>query len=377
MTKPEETQESQFFIKDAYFFSLWVYATRDFWPQRYFGFRDLCLCSMWHYSETYEFLKKAFSKAGVKMGSIGRYSDVPDEDLHFPPSDERLKDYTLEEKQAILEACGSFVHDGDITIEQLDLLKPFFPSVLPQLYFQPDLSEKDISKLRAFLDEYIDRFLNGELIIYDKNCLTFERQKADFIQEVKFGQFLEKYGNNFVIRDFSFKDSDGDAKYGTLFVHTLYALEKLGFIKVRRLWQDKEITDTESKAYASIMVLEPLLEEMTSNYKKENPENIFEKYEESQNILLFAGKEIELSRKKKQTDPVLLIKTLLQEPERYWHEDEITEDWGYNEEDEVKKNKVYYAARKLNDLVQLKTGINDFIDHNTDKFRINPKYLKS
>ncbi|MCX6793405.1 MAG: hypothetical protein NTY12_05315 [Candidatus Falkowbacteria bacterium] len=332
---------------------------------------------MWHYSETYEFLKKAFSKAGVKMGSIGRYSDVPDEDLHFPPSDERLKDYTLEEKQAILEACGSFVHDGDITIEQLDLLKPFFPSVLPQLYFQPDLSEKDISKLRAFLDEYIDRFLNGELIIYDKNCLTFERQKADFIQEVKFGQFLEKYGNNFVIRDFSFKDSDGDAKYGTLFVHTLYALEKLGFIKVRRLWQDKEITDTESKAYASIMVLEPLLEEMTSNYKKENPENIFEKYEESQNILLFAGKEIELSRKKKQTDPVLLIKTLLQEPERYWHEDEITEDWGYNEEDEVKKNKVYYAARKLNDLVQLKTGINDFIDHNTDKFRINPKYLKS
>lgn len=377
MTKLEKAQESQFFIKDGYFFSLWFYATRGFWPKGYFGFRDLCLSESWHYPETYEFLKKSFAQAGVKMGSVSRYSDVADEDLHFPPSDASLKDYTLKEKQAILEACGSFVHDDDITIEQLDLLEPFFHSVLPQVYFQPDLSEKDVSKLRAFLDDYTDRFLNGELIIYDKNCLTFERQKAAFIQEIKVEKFLEKYGNNFVIRDFSFKDSDGDAKDGTLFVHTLYALEKLGFIKVRRLWQDKEITDTSNKAYASIMVLEPLLEEMTSNYKKENPENIFEKYDESQNILFFAGKEIELSKKKKQTDPVLLIKTLLQEPERYWHKDEITDDWGYNDEDEIKKNKLYYAARKLNSLVQLKTGIEDFIDHNTDKFRINPKYLKS
>lgn len=62
MTKLEKAQENQFYIKDGYFFSLWVYATRDFWPQDYFGFRDLCLSDSWGYPENYEFLKKTFLK---------------------------------------------------------------------------------------------------------------------------------------------------------------------------------------------------------------------------------------------------------------------------------------------------------------------------
>lgn len=71
--------------------------------------------------------------------------------------------------------------------------------------------------------------------------------------------------------------------------------------------------------------------------------------------------------------------TLLKEPERQWFEDEILTDWGYTDDEQKKlpKNRVYQAALAVNDAVAKATKIKDFIEHNTEKFRINPKYLNS
>jgi uncharacterized protein Smg (DUF494 family) len=66
------------------------------------------------------------------------------------------------------------------------------------------------------------------------------------------------------------------------------------------------------------------------------------------------------------------------EPEIVQENDEILEDWGYNDEDQkdTPKNKVYFAGQKINNSVALKTQIDDFIECNTSKARINPKYRK-
>jgi predicted RNA-binding Zn ribbon-like protein len=95
--------------------------------------------------------------------------------------------------------------------------------------------------------------------------------------------------------------------------------------------------------------------------------------------LKFAGQDIELSKKGKQTDAVLLLKTLLKEQTSDWkHNDEILTDWGYTDADQKKvpKNKVYFAGQKINNAVALKAQIEDFVECNTSKARINPKYRK-
>lgn len=102
-------------------------------------------------------------------------------------------------------------------------------------------------------------------------------------------------------------------------------------------------------------------------------------FNEKKGVLYFSGQEIELSKKGKETDAVLLLKTLLKTDEKEWlHNDEILSDWGYTEADleRIPKNKVYFAGQKINTAVALKTKIEDFIECNTSKARINPKYRK-
>jgi hypothetical protein len=102
-------------------------------------------------------------------------------------------------------------------------------------------------------------------------------------------------------------------------------------------------------------------------------------FDEKKGVLSFLNEEIELSKKGKETDSVLLLKTLLKAEVKEWvHKDEILSDWGYTEADikRVPRNKVYYAGLKINNAVAIKTKINDFIECNTSKARINPKYKK-
>jgi hypothetical protein len=103
---------------------------------------------------------------------------------------------------------------------------------------------------------------------------------------------------------------------------------------------------------------------------------VYEGYNQQNMLLLFANKEIELSKKNNETDAVKLMKTLSKEPARYWYNDEIYEDWEALKQD-VSENKNYHAARKINELVKGVTGTEDFILYTMTKFRINPKYLKS
>ena len=100
-------------------------------------------------------------------------------------------------------------------------------------------------------------------------------------------------------------------------------------------------------------------------------------------VLCIKGKEVRVGTKSgAETNSLMLLKTLMKEPERPWFKDEIYEDWEngnpiYKEDlDKVPQNRLYNAARALNVTILEQSGVKDFIEFDTKKFQINQRYLR-
>ena len=118
---------------------------------------------------------------------------------------------------------------------------------------------------------------------------------------------------------------------------------------------------------------------MLASIRNGSPLLYFEKMDRAKGILYFAGTEVVISKGGKETFAIQLLDALQKSLGQFLFEDEILTDWGYtdDEQKQLPKNRVYHAALKANEEVQKATRVTDFIEHTTDKFRINPKYLKS
>lgn len=93
-------------------------------------------------------------------------------------------------------------------------------------------------------------------------------------------------------------------------------------------------------------------------------------------VVVLNGKPIKISNGR-ETNALLLLKTLSEEPARDWWNDEIYEKWeGEHWHEAMKRSpkRVYTAARELNDKFA-REGVPNFIQCDTKKFRINPRYL--
>lgn len=299
------------------------------------------------------------------------------------------------EKEKLLKILGNIKKKKDVKITDISAVSWIWYEVYDHIRFTP--SEYKIPKemetaFRKEMNTYLDNFINGKLAITKKNYYKFETQKKVLIKLIEEGNKIALYGNNFILSERIDKDCVSEKIPDFCIIHTVYALQRLGYVKVVDVWQDfkypknsfdreKTDFDKEPRKYVSVNVIleDSFIEEINNKYKKDNPKNIFEKFDAKKGVLKFAGKEIELSKKGKETDAVLLLKTLLKEKGIEWkHNDEILADWGYNEDDqkETPKNKVYFAGLKVNNAVALKTQIEDFLEVNTSKARINPKYRK-
>ncbi len=105
----------------------------------------------------------------------------------------------------------------------------------------------------------------------------------------------------------------------------------------------------------------------------------FEGFDSDRGTLHFAGLKIAITASAKESYGKQLISTLQKEPGQWWFEDQILDDWGYSDEEQkrLSKNRIYFVARQINQVVERKTQISDFLEYTTEKFRINPMYLKS
>jgi len=290
------------------------------------------------------------------------------------------------EQEELLQIIENIQSGKKIKLEDIGKISWVWYGVYDQIRFTPSEYEipKKIEKIfRIELDKYLDSLINDKLATSKKNYYKFETQKKVLIKLIEEGKKISLYGNNFILS----KRMDRNGILVNIpdfcIIQTAYALQKLGYLTVNNVWENSEY-DSRGDIKArfiniNILLDETFIEEINTQYKKDNPKNIIEKFEAKRGVLKFAGQEIELSKKGKETDAVLLFKTLYKEGTTDWkHNDEILSDWGYNDDDQkdVPKNKIYFAGLKINNAVALKTKIEDFVECNTSKARINPKYRK-
>jgi hypothetical protein len=310
--------------------------------------------------------------------------------IHYRHNKEQFKQNALSEKTWLYKDSQNML--ADLIFDNIDFI----------------LIIKDTDKLAEYLSNYVDLFkrdqlngvsrhgLSGSLfsessaVPLHKKLFGFKKQKEILLKHIE--DSYEKYKRDDLEIGSPYVEPEyiGDHKRDTvtltvskadegkdadlfLFVHTMLALEQDKYLAIEGFsYGPTEVFDMYDSGFLFKIRLK-------NNVCEKTEQKLFESYDEKYHLLKFAGQEIELSKKGKQTDAVLLLQTLLKEQTTEWkHNDEIFEDWGFNDDDfkNAPKNKIYFAGKKINDAVELKTQIKDFIECNTSKARINPKYRK-
>lgn len=308
----------------------------------------------------------------------------------FVSAKKKAEEKPEKEKKELLKILNDIKTKKKIKIENIGKISWIWYEVYKYVLFTPSeykCPKKIENIFRTEINKYLDNFINDKLAIVKKNYYKFKAQKRTLIELIEEDEKINLYGNNFIIKEQINQHCVLKRIPDFCIVQTVYALQKLDYLKVGNAWEEKKYKNNMSFSEKDIIryvnvniVLEDIfIKEINNKYKKDNPKNIFEKFDSKRGVLNFAGQEIELAKKGKKTDAVLLMTTLLKADSDEWkHNDEILMDWGYNYDDQQKtpKNKVYFAGQKINNAVALKTQIEDFIECNTTKARINPKYQK-
>ncbi len=289
-----------------------------------------------------------------------------------------------------LDAISEKIKNGKpIKFSETGMLSWAWFEVYDSTHFLPHqykISDETKSEVKKNIDAYLENLINGKLSIAKDNYYKFNILKEAFIQMIERKGVLKLFGKNFVIKEEL--NNEGNLKSDPNFciVQTAYALQHLGYLTVNNIWKDDEYKEQYSSSsniryFISINVTieDSFISEINDRYKKANPKNVIEQFGKPKGILKFAGEEITFSLKGKETDASLLMNTLYKKDDTDWmYNDEIFEDWKFNQADILKspKNKIYFAAKKINEKVAMKTKIEDFIEFTTEKARINPRYNK-
>ena len=306
-------------------------------------------------------------------------SDVPSEQEIKEIKKEIQQLENEEEKKAAKKILKKLNDGKSITLQEMSLMTWVWYEIYYKANFQPS-NYKITSFKRSYkkqLNNYLDAFINDQLLIDRKNYFGFDAQKKLLVYLLEEKKMLRLYGNNFIIIEPI--DDQGNIKEQKEFalIQTIFALEKLGYLEVLDLWETSHGEENHC-IRINVIISAIFVEELNQKFQEDNPKLFFDKYDSNRKVLTIADKKITLAKKNKDTDSIRLLETLLKEPrERRW-EDEILEDWGYRE-DETKtlpKNKVYFAKNNLNTIIKKAVNIDDFIEGSTREFNINPRYLK-
>lgn len=374
-TVKEQEKEEEYFMADVRLFLLWRLSRASLLPTKkhYFTLDDLF--STYAYDDKLGFEDMRDNINVDNRFEVEFYSDS--KVFEWIPTDETLltkfnKAYHKKILASAKNLRNNTFTSGDFTY----LATALHYTAYDDLLFTPKEGvNQDDPVLHKQLDNYIQSFINGELLIYNVNYYNFQKQKELFIKLIRDMKAFEQYGRNFIVWNSEvwnpFKH-DGSS----LFIHTIYALEFLWYIKVLSVSFDFDSTNRTQ--YNINIIPDESFKKLTyEDYRKENPKTVIEWYDAKKCTLTFAGKKIPISKTGKETDATLLISTLLKnKSDDYLFNDEILEEWWHNVEDQKKmpKNKVYHAGQAINKTMQLKVGIEDFLDITTAKIRINPKY---
>jgi len=314
-----------------------------------------------------------------------------DFDKQIIKAKEEIKNKPEEEKKRLTKIVGKIEKGKSIEINEVSAISWVWYEIYNHIRFTPsEYKIPEIEKIfKMEIDKYLDNFINDKLSIVKHNYYKFENQKKILIKLIEEDKKIQLYGNNFIIKE-KITDECFVAKAPDFaIIQTVYALEKMDYLKVVRVWDELQYPrDSFDKARydynktptkylnVNIILKQPFIDEINDNFREDNPKAYFEKYDSDKKVLKIAGKSVSLAKKGKETDSIKLLETLLKDTEKTWWNDEILEDWGYRTDEDTTKNKTYHAGKGLNKKIKDVAGIEDFIEHTTTEFKINPRYLK-
>lgn len=296
------------------------------------------------------------------------FSDIAEEDLALP-DDESLSHLSEKEQAGIKKSVRNIERDK-FTQKDIDAVLPHGTHFLSNVCFSASVTKEERRELLGSLDEYIQDFVDGDLVISERNALTFERQKDKFFHLILSSKMLEKYGTTFVFENSVGVSSD------FFFIHTLLALEKLGYISLNHISFSVNGVSFDIKYQVNLTLNPIFVEEMHRKYQKENPTTLYAEYDTTSSVLSFSEKKIELS-KSNDSDAARLMAVISKEVKKRWSKDEIYDEWGYSLEEQagLPQQKMYQAAVRVQAAVAKKTQVDDFLIFSTKEIHINPKYL--
>lgn len=299
---------------------------------------------------------------------------------------EEIQTKPEDEKKKLTKIIGKIEKGKNIEINEVSAISWVWYEIYNHIRFTPsEYKIPEIEKVfKMEIDKYLDNFINDKLSIIRHNYYKFENQKKVLIKLIEDDKKIKLYGNNFIIKEKITKECFVAKAPEFAIIQTVYALEKLGYLDVVDVWEDIEYKndfayDEKDKIRyinVNLILKQPFIDELNENFREDNPKAYFEKYDSDKKVLKIAGKSISLAKKGKETDSIKLLETLLKDTNKNWWNDEILEDWGYRTDEDTTKNKTYHAGKGLNKKIKDVAGIEDFIEHTTTEFKINPRYLK-
>ncbi len=145
------------------------------------------------------------------------------------------------EKEKLLKIIENIEAGKKIKLTDIGAISWVWYEIYGRIRFTPSeykIPEKMETILRMEMNKYLDNFINNKLAITKKNYYKFERQKQILINIIDEDKKIALYGNNFIIKEKIDNACVLERIPDFCIIHTVYALQKLGYLKVINVWEE-------------------------------------------------------------------------------------------------------------------------------------------
>lgn len=262
------------YLKDWQVYALWKYVNENLTGRDVFQFSDLTgadtseLLSIQFITDHFRLWDVTLENPVFHKKSYMKYNSSSSEGL-------KLGQYVARNKGKKSALALQHILDNKFNIIDLDEVNSLNLTnfgLSEFIEFDKKLSKENKKKVESFLEHYISEFIKDNVEKTDENFLIFEKQAKTTLQSFEFN--IKNFGNEFIFNHDARKDYIfGSSPKGHLFIHSIVALEKLGYIKVDKTWViDDELAPTQKENYWYNLKLKVIKPEY-KGIEKTNSEN--------------------------------------------------------------------------------------------------------
>lgn len=279
-------------------------------------------------------------------------------------------DLSFDDVKDTFEAISEYAED-DIAFSE-DLTNKF------RIFFS--ISEEQLENIKAWRDKYADYVINDQLIPEEGTLLRYKKRKEDVFEII--GELLETQppkkvslswhlmGKRTSLSEWGHpKDERHGFHYDSpKLLETIIGMEKEGYLKVTSLDSDGLVIGMEVDE-------QKIPKSVNNKQNTTKPEVMFHKlaFDDVTREMRVQGVWVAVSSHRN-TRPYYVIKIISTDYTRIWNYDELAEEMG-EEYTANQWRKFYQAAYAINEKIEKKTQISDFLTFDKYTVAVNPKYI--